>query len=86
MGKMAVIAIGGNAISEADETGSAKEQFENIRLTSQHIANLVKNGYNVVITHGNGPQVGNILLRNEIAEGIAPVMPFKRAVKTGDFC
>ncbi len=75
MGKMAVIAIGGNAILEADETGSAKEQYENIRVTSQHIANLVKNGYNVVITHGNGPQVGNILLRNEIAEGIAPVMP-----------
>lgn len=75
MGKMAVIAIGGNAILEADETGSAKSQFENIRLTSQHIANLVKNGYNVVITHGNGPQVGNILLRNEIADGIAPVMP-----------
>jgi carbamate kinase len=75
MGKMAVIAIGGNAILEADESGSAKSQFENIRLACHHIANLVKNGYNVVITHGNGPQVGNILLRNEIAEGIAPVMP-----------
>ncbi len=74
MGKMAVIAIGGNAILEADEKGSAKDQFENIRLTSLHIANLVKNGYKVVITHGNGPQVGNILLRNEMAEGMAPVM------------
>jgi carbamate kinase len=75
MGKMAVIAIGGNAILEADETGSAHSQFENIRLTSQHIVNMVKNGFKVVITHGNGPQVGHILLRNEIAEGIAPVMP-----------
>jgi carbamate kinase len=75
MGKMAVIAIGGNAILEADESGSALSQFESIKLTSRQIANMVKNGYKVVITHGNGPQVGNILLKNEIAEGIAPVMP-----------
>ena len=75
MGKMAVIAIGGNAILQPDETWSVKEQRENISITCVHIANLIQNGYNVVITHGNGPQVGNILLRNEIAEGIAPAMP-----------
>ncbi|UCG69885.1 MAG: carbamate kinase [Thermoplasmata archaeon] len=75
MGKMVVIAIGGNAILQPDESGSVEEQLENIRITCGHIANMVQEGYDVVITHGNGPQVGNILLRNEIAEGIAPVMP-----------
>ena len=75
MGKMVIIAIGGNAILQSDEFGSAEEQLENIRITSNHIANMLQKGYDVVITHGNGPQVGNILLRNEIAEGISPAMP-----------
>jgi len=75
MGKMALIAIGGNAILQSDEFGSAEEQLENIRITSGHIANMLQKGFDVVITHGNGPQVGNILLRNEIAEGIVPAMP-----------
>ncbi len=75
MEKTAVIAIGGNAILEADEGGSAEKQLENIRVTCGHISHMIQEGYRVVITHGNGPQVGNILLRNEIAEGIAPVMP-----------
>jgi carbamate kinase len=75
MGKMAVIAIGGNAILQPEEGGSAESQLENIKLTCRHIVEMMKEGYNVVITHGNGPQIGNILLRNEIAEGIAPVMP-----------
>lgn len=75
MGKMVLIAIGGNAILQSDEFGSSEEQLENIRITSGHIANMLQKGYDVVITHGNGPQVGNILLRNDIAEGIAPAMP-----------
>lgn len=75
MGKMALIAIGGNAILQPDEDGSAEEQLKNIMITCGHIANMIQKGYKVVITHGNGPQVGNILLRNEIAEGITPAMP-----------
>jgi carbamate kinase len=75
MGKMALIAIGGNAILQPNEDGSAEEQLKNIDITCGHIANMMKKGYNVVITHGNGPQVGNILLRNDIAEGITPAMP-----------
>ncbi|MEE9150810.1 MAG: carbamate kinase [Thermoplasmata archaeon] len=75
MGKMALVAIGGNAILQPDEYGSAKEQLKNINITCGHIANMIQKGYNVVITHGNGPQVGNILLKNEIAEGITPAMP-----------
>lgn len=75
MGKMALIAIGGNAILQPDEDGSSAEQLENINITCSHIASIIQKGYNVIITHGNGPQVGNILLRNELAEGIAPPMP-----------
>jgi carbamate kinase len=75
MGNLAVVALGGNAILKPHEEGSYNEQMNNIKSASSHIANLVKKGYNVVITHGNGPQVGNILLKNEIAENAAPVMP-----------
>ena len=75
LGKSAVIAIGGNAILKPHEKGTKEEQLNNIRATTKHIAQLVKRGYSVVITHGNGPQVGNILLKNEMAEGIVPSMP-----------
>ncbi len=70
-----MIAIGGNAILQPDEDGSAEKQLENLAITSDQIAIMIQKGYQVVITHGNGPQVGNILLRNEIAEGIVPPMP-----------
>jgi carbamate kinase len=73
--KLAVIAIGGNAILRPEDEGSPAKQKENLDDTCKHIAGLIKKGYKIVITHGNGPQVGNILLKNEIAEGFAPVMP-----------
>ncbi len=75
MGLLAVIAIGGNAILQTDERGSYTEQLENIRVTCSHVVDMIKMGYCVVLTHGNGPQVGNILLRNEIAESRVPAMP-----------
>ncbi len=75
MGKTVLIAIGGNAILQPDEDGSYNEQRRNIAITCSHIANIIQKGYDVIITHGNGPQVGNILLRNDLAEGIAPPMP-----------
>lgn len=74
-GKMAVIAIGGNAILQPDEDGSFEKQLANLNITCEGIVNMLKDGYRVIVTHGNGPQVGNILLRNEIAEGIIPAMP-----------
>lgn len=73
--KMAVIAIGGNAILKPEDDGSKEKQKENLEKTCQQIAKMIQNGFRVIITHGNGPQVGNILLRNDIAEGLAPVMP-----------
>ncbi len=67
MSKTALIAIGGNSLIRAGERGTLDEQFENAYATSKSIALMIKNGWNVVITHGNGPQVGAALLRSERA-------------------
>ncbi|WP_292519056.1 carbamate kinase [Methanoculleus sp.] len=74
-GKAVVIALGGNAILQHRETGTAEEQSANVRRASRQIAAIAAGGYGVVITHGNGPQVGDILLKNEIAKDILPPMP-----------
>ncbi len=68
MEKVAVISIGGNAISKAGQKGTIPEQFENTRESAEHIVDIIREGYSVVVTHGNGPQVGNVLLRAEMAE------------------
>lgn len=65
MKKLAVIALGGNALLRGNQIGTIKEQEENTYQTCLNIVEFIKRGYNIVITHGNGPQVGNILLRNE---------------------
>ncbi len=77
--KTIVIALGGNAILQAGQRGTAEEQLENIEATCRSIADLVEAGYRVVVTHGNGPQVGNILLQNEEASRVVPALPL-------DFC
>src|SRR5207245_2868480 len=72
-----VVALGGNAIQSAGEKGTAEEQLANIRHAMSSVAELADRGYRVVLTHGNGPQVGTILLQQaaaERAEGI-PCMP-----------
>ena len=60
-----VIAIGGNSLIRSDETGTIQEQFKNTRATMKQLVGLVQAGYQIVLTHGNGPQVGNLLLRVE---------------------
>ena len=63
----AVIAVGGNALIRDGQNGTIAEQFENARATTTHVAALVAQGWHVVLTHGNGPQVGFILRRSEMA-------------------
>jgi carbamate kinase len=75
MGRLAVVAVGGNSITKAGERGTIPEQFENARETGRHIARMIERGYDVVVTHGNGPQVGNILLRAEMACSVLPALP-----------
>lgn len=65
MNKIALVALGGNALIRGNQLGTIREQEENTYQTLINIIPLLKKNYNVVITHGNGPQVGNILLRNE---------------------
>jgi carbamate kinase len=64
MKKLAVVAFGGNALLRGDQKGTIHEQEQNVYDTCLSLLELIKNDYNIVITHGNGPQVGNILLQN----------------------
>lgn len=73
--KTAVVAIGGNAILKAGEEATLENQLRNLDATCFHLARLIKNGYDLVIIHGNGPQVGNILLQNELCKTEIPSMP-----------
>ena len=73
--KTAVIALGGNAITRSDQEDTIANQFANTRKSLDGIIELIRKGYNLVVTHGNGPQVGNELLRNELSRGKAPALP-----------
>ncbi len=68
MGKLAVIALGGNALLRDNQVGTIEEQEQNTTETLENIIFLLREGYDLVLTHGNGPQVGNILLRNDAGE------------------
>jgi len=71
-----VIALGGNAILQLGQRGTIQEQLENVDIACRHLVEIVSSGkYRMVITHGNGPQVGNILLQNEAASNLIPPMP-----------
>ncbi len=70
-----VVALGGNAILQSGQRGTYQEQLTNVRASANSIADLVEANYRVVITHGNGPQVGNIMLQNEEAKHLTPPMP-----------
>jgi len=73
--KTAVVALGGNAISRTDMPDTIANQFRLTRESLSAILPLVKAGYNIAITHGNGPQVGNAMLRVELARDRTPVLP-----------
>jgi len=73
--KLIVIALGGNALLKRGQKGSFDEQYQNVKTTVSKIADLIVGGYKIVLTHGNGPQVGATLLRHEAARNIAPPFP-----------
>jgi len=64
MKPLLLIALGGNALIQKGQTGTAEEQFANLKLPMRQIARLSRN-HRIVITHGNGPQAGNLLLQQE---------------------
>ncbi len=75
MSRLAVIAIGGNSITKPGQVGTIKEQFENSAETAEQVAAIIARGWDAVLTHGNGPQVGNVLLRVELAASSVYTLP-----------
>lgn len=75
--RLAVVALGGNALLRGNQKGTNEEQNQNTKDTLENLIYLAKEGYNLVISHGNGPQVGNILMRNDAGESMydIPQMP-----------
>ncbi|MDH7516031.1 MAG: carbamate kinase [Bacteroidota bacterium] len=80
--RTALIAIGGNSLIRAGERGTIEEQLANAHATAKSIARMVERGWKVVITHGNGPQVGAALLRSERAAGEVYTHPLDVCVAT----
>jgi len=75
MAKIAVIAIGGNSLIKDKNHQAVPDQFKAVRETTFHIVNMIENGWNLVITHGNGPQIGFILLRSDLASHVLHTVP-----------
>lgn len=80
--KLAVVALGGNAILRGNQKGTVAEQNQNIRETLENLVYLIRDGYNLIITHGNGPQVGNILMSDDAGVKMygLPPMPLDMCV------
>lgn len=74
-GKLVVIALGGNALLQRTQKGTFEDQYSNVEKTAVKIADLIENGYDIVLTHGNGPQVGATLLRHDAAKNVVPPLP-----------
>jgi len=73
--KLIVIALGGNAIKQPKEVGTAEDQFKNVALTCEQLVKMNKLGYKLILTHGNGPQAGNLLIQQEESKMLVPSMP-----------
>ena len=78
--KLVVIAIGGNSLIEDPKKVTVDAQYRAAEKTAHHIATIINEGYRVVIVHGNGPQVGYILLRSEYARKILHSVPLDSCV------
>lgn len=75
MAKRVVIAVGGNAILQPHQAPTFEAQLRNVQVTAAQIAKVEAMDYEIVLTHGNGPQVGNVLQQNDIAKDVVPPFP-----------
>lgn len=73
--KLAVVAIGGNAVNRPGESPTAENMIKAVRTTASYLADMVQMGYSLIVTHGNGPQVGNILIQQDLAKDTIPPFP-----------
>ncbi|MFQ5330211.1 MAG: carbamate kinase [Thermodesulfobacteriota bacterium] len=72
---LAIVSLGGNALIQRGERGTIEEQFSHTEACVRQIARMIAEGYRIVITHGNGPIVGNIVIQNDAARNTIPPMP-----------
>src|SRR5919205_4051125 len=70
-----MLALGGNAMTNADGRARPEDQIAAAQVAMEAVADLLAHEVDVVITHGNGPQVGNLLVKNELAAGVVPPVP-----------
>jgi len=84
MNRLAVVALGGNALLRENEKGTIEEQEQNAMETVENLIFLIREGYDLVITHGNGPQVGNILMRNDAGESQYQIAPMPLDICVAD--
>ena len=70
-----LLALGGNAMTNADGRARPEDQIEAAEVAMESVADLIAEGHDVVVTHGNGPQVGNLLVKNELAASVVPPVP-----------
>ena len=82
--KLAVVALGGNALLRDNEKGTIEEQEKHTAETLENLIFLIKAGYDLIVTHGNGPQVGNILMRNDAGEQIYGISPMPLDICVAD--
>jgi carbamate kinase len=82
--RLAVVALGGNALLRENERGTIEEQEQNAMETVENLIFLIREGYHLVITHGNGPQVGNILMRNDAGETLYKIAPMPLDICVAD--
>lgn len=71
-----VVALGGNALQSGKGEATAEAQLQVVKRTCEHIAQISESGYEVAVVHGNGPQVGRIVMASEAAKDVTPAMPF----------
>ena len=76
MSEKIVIALGGNALQSGKGEPTAEAQLAVVRKTCEHIAEISGSGYEIAVVHGNGPQVGRIVMASEAAKDVTPPMPF----------
>lgn len=74
-GKVAVVALGGNALIVDQDHQSYPDQFDRMRLTAVHLVDMIEQGWDIAITHGNGPQVGFCLLSSELSRHVVDEVP-----------
>lgn len=75
MAGIAVLALGGNALTRQDQRGTLEEQYANALAMAHSVRSLIRKGWHIVIVHGNGPQVGNLAIQHEESADLVPALP-----------